>query len=182
MKKVVVVLLVLTPFFFGLSCRGKPTPVLPKVEFGFEKGAILLHLKADPKLNLFQGSPHTLSLCIYQLRDPNGFNQLAGDQNGLYKLLECSRFDGTVAMATRLDVQPGQEFDQVLDRAEGAEYVGVVGGYFTLQRERILRLFKVPIIDEKIGWLLPDIIRKPGVLKIDLLLGPQEIQDVGGKK
>jgi type VI secretion system VasD/TssJ family lipoprotein len=182
MKKVVVALLVLTASSLVVSCAAKQPPVMPKVEFGYEKGAVLLHLKADPQLNLYQGSPHTLSLCIYQLRDPNGFNQLASDQNGLYKLLECSRFDGTVAMATRLDVQPGQESSQVLDRAEGAEYVGVAGGYFALNKDRILRLFTVPIVDQKIGWFFPDIVKKPGVLKLDLLLGPQEIQDVGGKK
>ena len=181
MKRVLISLLVLISSFLLLSCRSKPAPVLPKLEFAYEKGAVLLHLKADPRLNIYQGTPHTLSLCIYQLRDPNGFNQLAGDQNGLYKLLECSRFDGTVAMATRLDVQPGQEFNQVLDRAEGAEYVGLVGGYFALEKERILRLFQVPIVTEKVGFLFPDTISKIGVLKIDLFLGPEGIQEVGGK-
>jgi len=106
MKKVAVAFLVLIASFLVVSCGAKQPPVMPKVEFGYEKGAVLLQLKADPQLNLYQGSPHTLSLCLYQLRDPNGFNQLAADQNGLYKLLECSRFDPTVATATRLDVQP----------------------------------------------------------------------------
>jgi type VI secretion system VasD/TssJ family lipoprotein len=182
MKKAVVALFVLTAPLLLVSCGAKQPAVVPKVEFAYQRGAVLLHLKADPQLNLYQGSPHTLSLCIYQLMDPNGFNQLAADQNGLYKLLECSRFDGTVATATRLDVQPGQDSSQVLDRAEGAEYVGVIGGYFALDRDKIVRLFKVPIVDVKIGWFFPDIIKKPGVLKMDLLLGPQEIQDVGGKK
>ena len=79
MKKVVVALLVLTASFLFVSCGAKQPPVMQKVEFGYEKGAVLLNLKADPQLNLYQGSPHTLSLCIYQLRDPNGFNQLAAD-------------------------------------------------------------------------------------------------------
>jgi predicted component of type VI protein secretion system len=118
MKKVFVAVVVLSLSSLLLSCGGKGA-VPPTVDFAYQKGAIVLHLKADPRLNLYQRSPHTLSLCIYQLRDPNGFNQLAGDQAGLYKLLECSRFDGTVAMATRLDVQPGTESTQALDRAEG---------------------------------------------------------------
>jgi type VI secretion system VasD/TssJ family lipoprotein len=180
MKKVFVAVAVLSLSSLLLSCGGKGA-VPPTVDFAYQKGAIVLHLKADPRLNLYQRSPHTLSLCIYQLRDPNGFNQLAGDQAGLYKLLECSRFDGTVAMATRLDVQPGTESTQALDRAEGAEYVGVVGGYFALNKDKILRLFKVPIVTER-KWLFFGTVTKPGVLKIDLLLGPQEIQETGGAK
>jgi type VI secretion system VasD/TssJ family lipoprotein len=182
MKKAFAAVVVLSLSCLLLSCGGKQAAVPPRIDFAYEKGGVVLHLKADPKLNLYEGNPHTLSLCIYQLRDPNGFNQLAGDQAGLYKLLECSRFDGTVAMATRLDVQPGTESSQALDRAEGAEYVGVVGGYFALNKDKILRLFKVPIVTEKKGWIFSDTITKPGVLKVDLLLGPQEMQEMRGAK
>ena len=180
MKKAFVAMAVLSLSSLLLSCGGKDA-VPPRLDFAYEKGAVVLHLKADPKLNLYQGSPHTLSLCIYQLRDPNGFNQLAGDQAGLYKLLECSRFDGTVAMATRLDVQPGTESTRALDRAEGAEYVGLVGGYFALDKEKILRLFKVPIVTQA-KLLFFGTVTKPGVLKVDLLLGPQEMQEMRGAK
>jgi len=165
------------PIALVFSCASKPSVVLPP-EWGYEKGAIRLHLKADPQLNLYSGSPHTLLLCIYHLRDPNAFNQSADEKDGLSKLLECSRFDPTVTYTKRLVVQPGQEVNESLDRAEGAKYVGLVAGYYQLQKERTVRFFQIPVLQEKKG---NTIVSKPGILQIDLLLGPQEMQEVKGK-
>ena len=52
--------------------------------WSYEKNAINLHIKADPRLNLFNKAPHTLLLCIYHLRDPNSFNQLQDERDGLH--------------------------------------------------------------------------------------------------
>jgi len=114
-------------------------PLLPP-QWQYEKEAIKLHIKADPKLNLEEGTPHTLLVCVYQLKDPNAFNQLAGDDDGLYKLLECGLFDAAVATSKRLIARPGQDITLALDRAEGAKYLAVVAGYFTLQKDRMIRL------------------------------------------
>ena len=156
-----------------------PAPVPP--EWGYEKNAIRLHLKSDPKLNLFQGNPHTLLVCVYNLEDPNGFNQQIAEKEGLPKLLECGRFDGTVASAKRLVIQPGQEINESFDRAEGAKYVGLVAGYFSLQRENISRLFPVPVLEETEGTVVRKKIFRPGVLTLDLYLGPHEIEGPKGK-
>jgi len=156
-----------------------PAPVPP--EFTYEKNAIRLHLKSDPKLNVFQGNPHTLLICVYNLKDPNGFNQQIGEKEGLPKLLECGRFDGTVASAKRLVIQPGQEVNESFDRAEGAKYVGLVAGYFTLQKENVTRLFPVPILEETEGTVVRKKIFRPGVLNLELYLGPHEIEGPKGK-
>jgi len=141
-------------------------PLLPP-QWQYEKEAIKLHIKADPKLNLEEGTPHTLLVCVYQLKDPNAFNQLAGDDDGLYKLLECGLFDAAVATSKRLIARPGQDITLALDRAEGAKYLAVVAGYFTLQKDRMIRLRKR--------------IHKPGLLNIELILGQQQILSVEGK-
>lgn len=179
MKKLALFVLLVFCCFLVVSCGRKTVPATPQVDPIYEENAIHLQLTADQELNLFQNRPHQLSMCLYQLRDPNSFNQLAGDEEGLYKLLECQRFDPSVATSTRLSIQPGQEVTQSLDRAEGALYVAVVAGYYTLQKDHIIRLFKIPIVVEKKGWLRRTEVYKLGHLDIGLLLGPQELQERG---
>ena len=151
--------------------------VLPLVacattEWKYEKGAIQLHLVSDRNLNLFGGTAHTLLLCVYHLRDPNAFNQVQDEKDGLVKLLDCTRFDPSVTYAKKIIVQPGQDVTEALDRAEGARYVAVVAGYSQLQKDRVTRFFEIPV-----GSLS----KSPQRLDIDLYLGPQEIQPSRGK-
>ncbi len=136
-------------------------------EYTYQREAVTITLRADPQLNLYQGSPHTLVACTYQLRDPNAFNQLVDERDGLPKLLECNRFDASVAYAKRLVVQPGQEMRDSLDRAEGAKYVSIVAGYYNLQKWNAVRLFQIPTISSK-----------PQTVNVELYLGPQAIQDL----
>ena len=159
------------------SCSSKPAIVLPP-DWGYAKDAVRLHLKGDPQLNLYQGSPHTLLLCLYHLRDPNAFNQLIDEKEGLPKLLECSRFDPSVTNVKRFVVQPNGELTESLDRPEGAKYVGIVAGYYSLHKENATRFFPIPVTQEKKGSTITS---KAGVLMIDLYLGPQQIQEVRGK-
>lgn len=171
---------------FGLSliffsCVSKPA-VVPPPEWRYEKDAIRIHLKSDPRLNLYEDSAHTVLFCIYQLTDPNAFNQQKEEKEGVAKLLECSRFDPSVASSKRMVIQPGQDTTILLDRAENAKYVGVVAGYYHLQKDYATRLKQVPIQEEiKGGWLSKTKTMKPGILNMDLYLGPQAIQEIKGK-
>lgn len=160
------------------SCASQP---LPPPQWEYEKDAVKIHLKADPKLNLEEGTPHTLLVCVYQLKDPNAFNQLSGDNDGIYKLLECKLFDASVATAKRIIARPGQDISLVLDRAEGAKYVAAVAGYYILQKDRMIRLFKIPVVVEKKGFIKRKKTKKPGSMNIELKLGPQQILSVEGK-
>ena len=182
MKSHLLLLFLLVCFLLVSFCSSKTVPTTPQVDYGYEPQAIQLHLRADRRLNLFQNNSHSLSLCVYQLVDPNGFNQRIGEEEGLYELLECKRFDSSVATFKRLVIQPGEEVEKKLDRGEGAKYVAVVAGYFTLQRDRIYLLREIPVVIEKKGWIFRTKIHKLGTMEIDLLLGPQEIHEIGGKK
>jgi type VI secretion system VasD/TssJ family lipoprotein len=139
---------------------GKPDEIV------YKEKAIHVNLTADSRLNLHQSSPHALVLCLYQLKDPNAFNQLVDEKDGLLKLLDCSRFDPSVANAKRIVIQPGQIEKQDLDRAEGARYVAIAAGYYAY-RERPTRIYMVP----------------PGrdELFINLYLAPQMMQETKGK-
>ncbi len=150
--------------FLIISCAG--TGRSP--DYSYEADAIRITMRADQRLNLYQGSPHTLIACIYQLKDPNSFNQIADEKDGLPRLLECTRFDPTVAYVKRMIIQPDQIVKESIDRAEGARYVGVVTGYYRLQKKSTTRLYRIPI-----GTLS----RKADNLDIDIYLGPQAIQD-----
>jgi type VI secretion system VasD/TssJ family lipoprotein len=172
-KKHFEVLCPLLLMFLVYSCVSRP---IAPAEWRYEKEAIHVSLSADPLLNLYDGAPHTLHICVHQLKDPNAFLQLADDEEGLYSLLECSRFDASVISHKSLSIQPGQDATFVLDRAQGAKYVTVVAGYYWLQKEGMMRLFDVPVIIEKKGLIRRTKTAKPGPLNIELTLGPQQIR------
>ncbi|WP_319410092.1 type VI secretion system lipoprotein TssJ [uncultured Desulfosarcina sp.] len=157
------------------ACAAKQ---LPPPQWTYEKEAIRMHIKADSKLNLDEGEAHTLLLCAYQLSDPNTFNQLSNDQDGLYKLLECSLFGDGAAASKRMILQPGQDIEMTLDRAEGARYVAIVAGYYILEKDRMVKMVNIPEYVEKKGFIKKAKTRKPAPLKIDLILGPQQITTI----
>jgi hypothetical protein len=116
---------------------------------------------------------------LYQLSDPNAFNQLSENEMGIGRLLACDRLDAGpqiqgVAIAKKLIVQPGEDQTFDLDRAEGAKYVGIVAGYYQMKKRQVVRLYAIPITEEQQQGMLV-IKQKP--LKINLFLGPQGLQD-----
>jgi type VI secretion system VasD/TssJ family lipoprotein len=162
---------------FGLLLGSCATPQTVKTgtEWGFEPNAIRVNLTADSGLNFYEGIPHTAVVWVYQLTNPNKFNQLTDDRTGLTKLLEGGQFDPTVGDFKREFVQPGRSVSMTLDRAEGAKYVAVVAGYYSLQKESSTRLVQIPVVEVTQGNVL---ISKPARIKLDVYLGPQGIQKV----
>ncbi len=161
-------------FSVALTCSCASGPGGP-VEWGYEKNGIQLYLTADSQLNLYQGIPHTLYLCVYQLKDPNAFNELTRNEEGLAKLLGCTRFDASVARSHSLTLHPGEALTEMLDRADGAKYVGLVAGYYSFEKENMTRLFEVPVGR---NWYL---VLEPKTLTIDLYFGPNEIKGSEGR-
>jgi len=154
------------------SCAPRALP-----QWEYEPDAINLHIQADNQLNLRDGASHTLSLCVYQLKDPNAFHQLAGDADGLYQLLECAIFDTGVAVTKRLIIHPNENMKESLDRAEGAKYVAIVAGYYAIEKDRIVRFYKIPTAKR-------GIIRRrfvPKALDVHLILGPKQILSPKGE-
>lgn len=159
------------------ACGGK---TLPPPQWEFERDAVKIAVTADPELNLMDQAPHTLFLCIYQLKTPTAFNRLAADTAGLYELLECELFDSSVATSRRLFVHPGRYKELVIDRAAGVRHIAVVAGYYTIEKERIVRIFDIPVVIEKKGFFGGKKTQKAGNLEIELTLGPKQILSAKG--
>ncbi|TGU71369.1 type VI secretion system lipoprotein TssJ [Geomonas terrae] len=121
---------------------------------------IRLRVQADPQLNRYEKTSHALMLCLYQLREPEGFRLLVQARDGLPRLLECGRFDASVVSVRQIVVQPGQTVSQTCDKAEGARYIGLATGYYQ-QGKKATELVLLPT--ESMG----------GRLRVDL--GAQEI-------
>ena len=155
------------------SCASAP---IKPPEYSYGKDEINIDINADPRLNLNEGSAHTLLLCVHQLRDPNAFNRLAGDQSGIYQLLECSQFDSSVTYSKRIIVQPDQRVKYTLDRAEGTKYVAIVGGYYNVEKDDVVNLFEVPVLNKSLGTFSGVRVAEPSILDIKLELGPRSIR------
>ncbi|MBW2706851.1 MAG: type VI secretion system lipoprotein TssJ [Deltaproteobacteria bacterium] len=178
--KLVLVLVVVVFIFSCGSKKGstqKSTSEIEPDEWNYQRDAIRLVLTADPQLNAHDGLPHTLHLCLYQLKDPNAFNQFSGDEDGLYLLLGCSVFDQSVTSFQRLTIQPGQQLTQSFDRAEGSRYVGIAAGYYIIEKERITRFLKIPVKIKRRGLLFKKY-GVPGELDLEITLGSQQIEKV----
>ncbi len=167
----------------GCSSPAKTTPPLTQapalhVDWAYEKDAVRLVFKADRSLNMYKGVPHALSLCVYQLKDPNAFNQLSGDANGLSVLLGCETFDPAVTSFRRITVQPSQDLSVALDRAQGTRYVGLAAGFYRLERERIVRLMEIPVEIKSSGMILREKYAVAAPLNAEVTLGPEQIEKV----
>ena len=160
------------------ACSKKEMP-LP--QWTYEKDAVKIEIVADPMLNRDNKKAHTLFTCFYQLKDPNGFNQLCSDQNGLYKLLACKVFDSSVASSKHLIVNPGETTTIVMNRAENAKYLAVVAGYYTLEKERITRLVEIPVMIDEKGFFSKERKQRPAPLDLTLYLGSEQIDKIETK-
>ena len=132
----------------------------------YKKGGVTLNIAADPQLNRYKNSPHTLLICFYQLKDPNAFNQLADDPNSLSKLMECGKFDSSVTYAKRYIVQPGQKVSEQRDLAEGTRFFGLAAGYYSQGTEKTTHL----------APLTTSLTRSS--MSVSIELGPNEISRV----
>ncbi len=170
MKNASIIFLITVVGIASLSCSSRSRSV-DTAGWGYEKEAIRIQLTGDPLLNLYQGKAHTMVVCVYNLKDLNGFNQLADSKGGLPALLECNRFDPGVTYAKRLIVQPGMDTKEALDRTEGARYVGLVAGYYSLHKANTVRVYQSP----------SSVFNNPKKLDIRLHMGPEGIQEVKEK-
>jgi len=178
-KLLVVMVVALTLASCAAQKKSAPEPdVLAPPPAPYAPNAIRLVLKADPQLNLYDGVHHALNLCVYQLKDPNAFNQLSNEKEGLQVILSCGTFDPSVTNFTQIVVQRGQVLSQTLDRAEGTRYVGLAASYYTLDKERVIRFYPIPVEVKKEGWIFTDKYPYLAPLNLQVELGSQQIGNV----
>lgn len=152
-------------------------PKITKPEWKFEKEAIRLHIKADHKLNLYNRKAHTLYVCFYQLSELNSFNQFTQDSHGIRKLLECKLFDDSVAAVNSKIIHAGDNLTIKLDRAERAQYLAIVTGYFSqLDDARMVRRHKIQVYKKRVRYLKSEYQCMPCIMELELSLGPNQIE------
>lgn len=150
-----------------------------EIKWTYQLNAISLNMGVDANLNEYDGAPHTLLLCVYQLSGLIKFNELASTSTGLKSLYDCKSFDAAVTHVERIFVQPGRNATITMNRAEGTQFVGVAAGYYTLQGKGT-RIWQIPMDITTTGMLYwKDTWYAPAKLDAMLILGSHEIQKVG---
>lgn len=128
------------------SCSSTPTELtVDPDDWVYEKRAITVSVKAPSDLNSVSGRPHSLAVGIFQLNDPNTFNGLSVTTEGATELLQKGQIDETVANFSLVKVRPGEQKKVTLNRAQTAQYVGVIVGYYNLNPSKDIRVFPVPL-------------------------------------
>jgi len=153
-----------------VSCAttGERAAIAPYID-----GGINLHFRGDRQLNLYQRAPHALTVCAYQLKDLNGFNQALEEKDGIAKLMECSRFDPSVNFVKRLVVQPGRDLYDAMEVSEGTRHVAIVAGYYGFKKKEAVKTIPLPLKG------MP-FFKKPGGTDISVFCSPQELRILKG--
>ena len=114
-------------------------------EVPFAEQAVVIDISAERDLNSFNKRPHTLAVIVYQLSEPNVFNQMLEDPEGVSVLLQGEAFDSSVKSRRRVVIQPGEKRVLTMDRAADTRYLGVVAGYYNQRTGNFSRLHPVKL-------------------------------------
>ncbi|KAF1077355.1 type VI secretion system lipoprotein TssJ [Halodesulfovibrio sp. MK-HDV] len=164
------------------SVLPSPADTPAAIHWGFQKDAITLDVFTKGKLNEYNGQPHTLMICLYQLSARKGFTEYSNSVVGIEKLLTCKNFGSDVTSTKRIFIQPDGNQKIVLDRDEGTKYLGVVAGYYDIVPGLVTRIYEFPISVNKSGMLWWKKSKySPAKFKTGILLSPNSMQTVGGK-
>ena len=134
------------------ACSSTPTELtVPPEGWAYEERAITITVKAPSDLNSVSGRPHSLALGVFQLNDPNTFTGLSVTREGAVQLMQKGRIDDTVSNFTIVNVRPGERRRVHLNRAQSAQHVGIIAGYYELNPKNDVQLFSIPIKAQKRG-------------------------------
>ncbi len=125
---------------FALVLSGLAGCASPK-EIQYRERGLVVDIKATADVNWFYKQPHTIALVFYQLSEPNIFNQMLEDPEGVSVLLEGQSFDASVKSRRKLVIQPGESRVLTMDRAADVRYVGVVAGFYNRREGNFSRLY-----------------------------------------
>lgn len=140
----------------GGAFNKPPSPVddPSKVTWNQEPGGIRLYIETSDDLNLSKNLPLGLTMCVYQLKDFAELQNTVQAPGGIDTLLACNLEALNSAASARLfTLQPGQKLEVVLDRLEGARYLGVIAGYAHLRPEASHAVQPFPLEESREGLL-----------------------------
>lgn len=127
-------------FLVGCSSSDKQPEVPTKkakaespedVLWPFAEKAVTIRYRTDKDLNFYETLPHSLVLCVYQIQDKaQKFVELAKTPEGIATLLSAENYGDEVKSVDRFFLQPLEKGVYLLDRAEGANKIAIVAGYY----------------------------------------------------
>jgi type VI secretion system VasD/TssJ family lipoprotein len=169
------------------ACASAP-PQLTVSPDGWTYGPrlVTLQLEAAEALNLDSGQPHALSIGIFQLSDPAAFGTATASPAGAAKFLDQGAdADASVVDFERVVLQPGEKRTLNLNRAQNAQYIGIVAGYYQINSLQDVALFNIPILPKPVGWVTKgmqltglqaaDTNGIPGPLALSVGFGPDQV-------
>jgi len=156
------------------ACASEPTK--KPDQWIFEENAIHFEIRADSQLNIYEGLPHSVPVCFYQLHDKDFFKKLTLHPEGINRLLECRAFHTSVARTYRLTIDPNDRKRIVMNREKGVKFIAVVAGYFMKDNKNIIHVYDIPVIAERPALIKSTETVKPGPLNVRLTFGPEQIE------
>lgn len=142
--------LILTLLFNGcIGVKETNSITLHEPKANYEEKSIILSYESSNNINYFNGSPHSLSIFVFQLSDVQKFDMLSRTSSGVEKMIKSNINDPTFIIYNRYTIMPNESKTIYIDRHTGAKYVGIVAAFFeystikdTVWRENI------PIVTE----------------------------------
>lgn len=111
----------------------------------FETNGVKVTINAPSDLNTLNGRPHSISIGLYQIGDPATFTGLAATREGAVELMNKGKVDESIINYERISIQPGEKRSLWLNRAKGAQYIGVIVGYYKLSPKLDTHLLEIPV-------------------------------------
>lgn len=153
---------------------------LKAMKWNYAADGVKLVLKADESLNRYDNLPHTLLLQVVQLAEPNTFLTLTSTSTALSQILTATTPPTGVLALQPLFVDPGEAKTVTLPRVEGAQYIGVVAGYYNLAPTGCARLYRIGVEISSKGMVVQNRTATPELLQINLQLGADGL--LGGEQ
>ncbi|KPA11053.1 type VI secretion protein [Candidatus Magnetomorum sp. HK-1] len=151
-------------------------PIKKPDQWPYASNAIHFEICANKNLNIYEGLPHAIPVCFYQLQSFDFFKELSLFPEGLNRLLECRSFHPSVVRTYRLTIEPDERKKIVMDREKDVKYVALAASYFIKENKKITRLYEIPVVAERPALIKSTEIVKPGPLKIHIEFGPEQIE------
>jgi len=134
------------------ACSSTPTELtVDPDDWTYAKRAITVSISAPADLNSVSGRPHSLAIGVFQLSDPNTFSGLSVTMEGAVELLQKGQIDETVAGFTLINVRPGEQKKVTLNRAQSAQHLGMIVGYYNLNPTKDIKVFPIPMRAQERG-------------------------------
>ncbi len=152
-----------------------------EMPWAHQQKAISLEIESEKSLNSFDNAPNALLMKVFQFSDPRAFLIASKSSTGLRHLLTAEQIDPACIGIEHFIVLPGNKQTLIIDREEGARYLGVVFGYSNFKQSKVARLIPIVTLKKAIKKNPLSIViteNRPALLKLKLSLGANGISQL----